>query len=169
MTANEGEEILRPAGPNVSEMPTTVPYANDKEEVFFVATKAVILLEDGKMLTLLRGKDAPTNPLGWDLPGGVLEHGEEADHGAMRETKEETGLDIMAPRVFHAIARANQLGEYWMTIYFFAYAASDAVKISWEHDEYKWIVPGELDGMQASNRIKEALRVFIQLRDAGKI
>src|SRR3989338_11564106 len=105
--------------------PQAEVYTDDDKQVFFVATKAVILREDGKMLTLLRGKDAPTNPLGWDLPGGVLEHGEEADYGVMRETKDETGLDIMAPRVFHAIARANQLGEYWMTIYFFAYAASD--------------------------------------------
>ena len=169
MTRNAGDEMLRPAGLNVSEMPTAAPDADDKREVFLVATKVVLLRDDGKMLTLLRGKDAPTNPLGWDLPGGVLEHGEEADHGATRETKEETGLDIMAPRVFHAIARKNALGEHWTNIYFFAYAASDEVKISWEHDEYKWIVPEEFEGMQASSRIKEAIRVFIQLRDDGKI
>src|SRR3989344_734060 len=95
-------------------------YSSGKKEVFFVATKAVILRRDGKMLILLRGKEAPTNPLGWDLPGGVLDHGEAVDAGVIRETKEETGLDISSPRVFHAIARVNQLGEYWMTIFFVA-------------------------------------------------
>jgi len=147
------------AGPNI----------DDKKEVFFVATKAVVLREDGKMLTLLRGKDAPTNPLGWDLPGGVLDHGEAVDAGVIREIKEETGLDISLPRVFHAIARVNELGEYWTTIFFRADTKTDEVQLSWEHNEYKWIEPHELEALQGSARNKEAVRVFIQLRDAGKI
>ena len=144
-------------------------YSSGKKEVFFVATKAVILRRDGKMLILLRGKEAPTNPLGWDLPGGVLDHGEAADAGVIRETKEETGLDIRSPRVFHAIARVNQLDEYWMTIYFVAAVSTGEVVISWEHDEYKWIEPHELEALQGSARNKEAVRYFIQLREAGKI
>ncbi len=141
----------------------------DKKEVFLVATKAVILRPDGKMLTLLRGQDAPTNPLGWDLPGGILDHGEEADKGAIRETKEETGLDIMSPRVFHAIARINQLGEHWTTVYYVAAAPEGDVHISWEHDEYKWIMPEAFEALPGSTRTKEAVGYFVDLRKAGKI
>ena len=137
-------------------------------EVFLVATKAIILW-DGKMLTMLRGKDAPTNPLGWDLPGGILDHGEEADKGVIRETKEETDLDIVSPRVFHAIARANTMGEHWTTIYYVAHAPSSDVQISWEHDEFKWITPEEYQALPGSTRSKEAVAYYIQLRDAGKI
>ncbi len=142
---------------------------HNKTEVFLVSTKAVVVRHDGKMLAMLRGKNAPTNPLGWDLPGGILDHGEEADSGIIRETKEETGLDIESPRVFHAIARVNQLGEHWTIIYFIAHATSEDVKISWEHDEYKWIEPEELKTLPGSTRNKEAVAYFIQLRDAGKI
>ena len=149
--------------------PQAEVHTDDDKQVFFVATKAVILRKDGKMLTLLRGKDAPTNPLGWDLPGGILDHGEEADRGVMREIKEETGLDIIVPRVFHTIARANSLGEHWITIYFFAKATSEDVKLSWEHDEYRWIESHELEALPGSARNKEAVRYFIQLREAGKI
>lgn len=143
--------------------------ASDKEEVFLVATKAVVLKPDGKILVLLRGKTAPTNALHWDLPGGILDHGEEADAGIIRETKEEAGLGIASPRVFHAIARINSIGEHWTTIYFFAHADTDDVKISWEHDEYRWVTPEEYESLPGSTRIKEAIRVFIQLRDGGKL
>lgn len=144
-------------------------YQNEKKEVFLVATKAIVLREDGKILVLLRGKEAPTNALHWDLPGGVLDHGEGADAGVIREVKEETGLGIAAPRVFHAIARINSIGEHWTTIYFFARATSEEVHISWEHDEYRWVDPEEYETLPGSTRIKEAIRVFIELRDAGKL
>lgn len=150
-------------------MNSAIVHAMDKKEVFLVATKAVVLRPDGTMLVMLRGKDAPTNPLGWDLPGGILDHGEEADAGIIRETNEETGLDILAPRVFHAIARINNLGEHWTTIYFVASAPETDVHISWEHDEFKWIKPEELADMPGSSRNKEAVRYFISLRDAGKL
>ncbi len=141
----------------------------DKKEVFLVATKAVVLNPDGKMLVMLRGKSAPTNPLGWDLPGGILDHGEEADKGVIRETKEETGLDIVSPRVFHAIARINNIGEHWTTIYYVASAPEGGVQISWEHDEFKWIMPEELAVMHGSTRNKEAVAYFNSLRASGKI
>ncbi len=141
----------------------------DKKEVFLLATKAIVLRQDGKILTMLRGAGAPTNSLGWDLPGGILDHGEGADTGIIRETKEETGLDLVAPRVFHAIARINHIGEHWTTIYYVANAPSHNVMISWEHDEYKWIIPEEFESMQGSTRTKEAVAYFIELRNAGKI
>lgn len=150
-------------------MNSTIVNAVDKKEVFLVATKAVVLRADGKMLVMLRGKDAPTNPLGWDLPGGILDHGEEADRGVIRETKEETGLDIETPRVFYAIARINNIGEHWTTIYYVAPAPETDIQISWEHDEFKWIRPEELAEMPGSSRNKEAVAYFISLRDSGKL
>ena len=34
------------------------------------------------------------NPLGYALPGGHIDYGESAEEAAIRETKEETGLDL---------------------------------------------------------------------------
>jgi ADP-ribose pyrophosphatase YjhB (NUDIX family) len=136
---------------------------------FLVATKAIILRADGHMLTMRRSITAPTNPLGWDLPGGILELDEEADQGIIRETKEETNLEIEPPQAFHAIARPNNIGEHWVNIYYVANATSEEVTLSFEHDEFQWVMPETFGELRGSMRNKEAVAHFVALRAAGKI
>jgi len=40
-------------------------------------------------------------PLGWALPGGFVDYGESLEQAAIREAKEETGLDVCLQRQFH--------------------------------------------------------------------
>jgi len=52
----------------------------------------MILVEDGKVLLVKRGREPFRGE--WALPGGRIEEGETAEQCAMREMKEETGLDV---------------------------------------------------------------------------
>ncbi|MGM0576795.1 MAG: NUDIX domain-containing protein [Myxococcota bacterium] len=50
-------------------------------------------------VVLVRRKNPPH---GWALPGGFVDYGESLEQAAVREAKEETGLDVDLVRQFHA-------------------------------------------------------------------
>ncbi len=50
-------------------------------------------------IVLIKRKNPPH---GWALPGGFVDYGESLEAAAVREAKEETGLDVELVRQFHA-------------------------------------------------------------------
>jgi len=58
-----------------------------------------IIIEFNKGILLIKRKNPP---IGWAMPGGFVNYGESLESAAKREAKEETGLNIMIIRQFHA-------------------------------------------------------------------
>ncbi|MGB9668462.1 MAG: NUDIX domain-containing protein [Thermosulfidibacteraceae bacterium] len=58
-----------------------------------------IIIEYQGGIVLVRRKNPP---IGWALPGGFVEYNETLEEAAVREAKEETGLDVTLKRQFHA-------------------------------------------------------------------
>lgn len=57
---------------------------------------AIIELPDGIVLIQRRNP-----PPGWALPGGFVDYGETVEAAAVREAKEETGLDVVLTELFY--------------------------------------------------------------------
>ncbi len=57
-----------------------------------------IIIEIGEGIVLIERKNPPH---GWALPGGFVDYGETYEHAAVREAKEETGLEVNLVRQFH--------------------------------------------------------------------
>lgn len=57
-----------------------------------------LIIECHGGIVLIRRKNPPQ---GWALPGGFVEYGESLEAAAVREAKEETGLNVHLVRQFH--------------------------------------------------------------------
>jgi len=57
-----------------------------------------IIIEYEGSIVLIKRKNPPE---GWALPGGFVEYGEDLEAAAVREAKEETGLEVELLRQFH--------------------------------------------------------------------
>lgn len=66
---------------------------------------ALVFIQQGETLLLVKQDYG----LGyWSLPGGVMEAGESIDQAAMREVKEETGLEIRLGRLIGVYSMAGE-------------------------------------------------------------
>ncbi|MYL73108.1 NUDIX domain-containing protein [Halobacillus litoralis] len=61
---------------------------------------AYVLLTDAKSEKVLMVKNAGKNSSYYTLPGGAVEYGETLQEAAMREVKEETGLEVKVDGIF---------------------------------------------------------------------
>ena len=62
-------------------------------------------------------------PHGWALPGGFIDYGESAEDAAVREAKEETGLDVELIEQFHVYSDpARDPRQHTISTVFIAHA-----------------------------------------------
>ncbi|MFA5117645.1 MAG: NUDIX hydrolase [Candidatus Omnitrophota bacterium] len=71
-------------------------YIVNKLKSPFVTVDAIIELKEG--IVIIKRSNPP---FGWALPGGFVDYGESLEKAAVREAKEETGLDLFDVKQFH--------------------------------------------------------------------
>ncbi|MCM8784915.1 MAG: NUDIX hydrolase [Candidatus Omnitrophica bacterium] len=64
-----------------------------------------IIIEYGDGIVLIERKNYP---FGWAIPGGFVEYGESCEQTAIREAKEETGLDIYNLKQFKTYSKPGR-------------------------------------------------------------
>jgi ADP-ribose pyrophosphatase YjhB (NUDIX family) len=68
-------------------------------------TVDIIIEIDDRGIVLISRRNYP---FGWALPGGFVDYGESLEDAAVREAKEETGLNIKLIRQFHTYSRPDR-------------------------------------------------------------
>jgi ADP-ribose pyrophosphatase YjhB (NUDIX family) len=84
-----------------------------------------IIIENNDGILLIKRKNPPE---GWALPGGFVDYGESLESAAVREAKEETGLDVELTRQFHTYSDPKRdPRHHTITTVFIAKATGKAV------------------------------------------
>lgn len=112
-------------------------------------SNVILQNESGEVLVLRRTKDHASRGLMPDLPGGTVEANESFKQTAIRETQEETGI-ILKPAdltlVYENTVQDPQRpvsGKIFMAV---NQKKALNISLSWEHDQYYWIMPRGLRG-----------------------
>ncbi|KIF75603.1 DNA mismatch repair protein MutT [Streptomyces sp. 150FB] len=139
-----------------------------KPNALVVAASAVITDDRGRIL-LQRRRD---NDL-WALPGGGMEMGDSLPGTAVREVKEETGLDVEItglvgtytdPR--HVIAYTDGEVRRQFNVCFRARVVGGTLAISEESTELRFVEPGELGELPMHHTQQLRLQHFLENRPA---
>lgn len=110
-----------------------------------LAAKAMVFRGDGKMLLLRRSETDPRRPLTWDLPGGVVEKGENPKLACIRETKEEAGISIENLQIdtIRHVEKGDK--DYPVSSHYYRCETKDEeISLSFEHDKYVWTEPKDI-------------------------
>lgn len=133
----------------------------------FVAVKAIITHKDKILLLRERAYDEATNVGKWDVPGGRLGLGESPFDGIKREVAEETGLHIRVdiPISIDAWEPTIQgLKRHIVGMYIWCTTEEQEVRLSHEHDEYRWVTIAETGNLPLMSTVQRALTAFDALQ-----
>lgn len=123
-----------------------------------ISQKALIQNSEGKILVLFRTETAPSCPSTWDFPGGELEVGEEPAPSILREIQEEAGLQVDKLQAFDVEAHIVNGEEFWVTIAYEARAKTEGVKLSFEHNDFRWVTPEEFLQLPSQEKLYRFVR-----------
>ena len=127
---------------------------------------ATCLLIDnvGKLLILKRSDKVRTYKGMWGGIAGYIEENEEPLETALKEIKEEVGLD---KEEVHFIKKLepikftdfyeNEKYDWEVFTFLFKTGKKDKINIDWEHSEYRWISPSEISKYDTVPHLKEVV------------
>ncbi len=175
-------ELLRVAAPPsqvdgsgaTNYLPATLSGAGDMHasveiQVATVDVYVIRPLADGwRVLTLRRAKNTRC-PGAWEAVHGRIETGERPEHAAVREMREETGLDI--ERLYSVTVQPfymHQAGIVTAAVVFAAFVAEPAdAHLADEHEEFEWLSPHDAEARFAWPRSRAVLKDIVALLGTG--
>ena len=107
---------------------------------------------DGRsLLMVLQGQPGETPT--WAVPGGSIEPGETPEQAAVRETREETGLEVEIVRPYTVVEGIRPGGSFQVH-YFEVQAVGTALRLSdpdWLIHQVAWVSASEIPGLDLSH------------------
>ena len=98
----------------------------------------------------------------WEFPGGKLEEGETPQQAAVRETREELGVEIRLGELLHVVE--YDYPDFHLVMHCFLAELVSGEIVLREHDDARWLGREELDSVKwlpADADVIEKLRALL--------
>jgi 8-oxo-dGTP diphosphatase len=118
----------------------------------------------GEILLLQRSRSDDRRPLGWDLPGGNVEHNEDPNQAVLRELQEEAGLTASNSQVFYVSTETED--HYIVTLLYKGTADSTDTTLSFEHEQYQWVKPENITNFDMPQKYVTAAQLLTRQQRA---
>lgn len=127
-----------------------------------VGASALVQKSDESVLLIKRIKEPGTGR--WAFAGGVVEYGETVEQTAVREVKEETGIDI---KLIELVGAYDIIGKryHYVTICFRGRPLNTKTTAGYDVGDARWFTLKELPGAKLTSTTRKALRDVKILRN----
>jgi mutator protein MutT len=119
----------------------------------------VALVEQNECyLVGIRDNDGPL-PGYAEFPGGKCRPGESPEHCALRECREETGLDVMPVKLL--LNRQFSYPHGTVDLHFWLCKPADVEKVADEHHRFGWVSAAELPALQFPEANESVIELLV--------
>lgn len=133
----------------------TTPPAGTPVDWSVPCAGGIVRDESGRLLLVQRGREPARGT--WSIPGGRVDGDERWDAAAAREVREETGIEVGAPRFVGIVERHSGAGARYL-IADFAFAGEGTPRAADDADDARWCTPADIPAMRTSPGLVEALQ-----------
>jgi len=119
-------------------------------------------------LLLVKRNERPSKGM-WSFPGGAVELGETTAEAAVREIKEETGLEITIERLFDVVTylpseRGAGARNQVIVVDYLARSRRGRVRLNRESSDFGWFTSEQVQKLWTTKKVKECALKFARLR-----
>ncbi len=125
----------------------------------------VVIVKDDKIALIKRGNEPSKGK--WTIPGGLVELGENIEVAVIRETKEETCLDVEKPELIDVVDNVDldeqgKVKYHYVIIDYLVHVKAGIIQAASDAAELRWV---PFDEVEKYNLTASFRRFFVQNRE----
>ncbi len=120
-----------------------------------------VIIQEGKIALIKRGNEPSKGK--WTIPGGLVELGENLEAAVIRETKEETLLDVENPQLIDVVDNVDldeqgKIKYHYVIIDYLVHVKAGTIQAASDAEELRWVPFDEVE----TYNLTASFRVFFR-------
>jgi ADP-ribose pyrophosphatase YjhB (NUDIX family) len=120
-----------------------------------------VIIQEGKIALIKRGNEPSKGK--WTIPGGLVELGENLETAVIRETKEETLLDVENPQLIDVVDNVDldeqgKIKYHYVIIDYLVHVKAGNIQAASDAEELRWVPFDEVE----TYNLTASFRVFFR-------